>query len=365
MEKAVNSKQMATLIFMSVMALKIFMAPGLFLIYSGRNGWIPMAIFVCIELVEILLVLIVIKINPNMTFLQIMQKTFGKVLTKIILAVLITILTVKLTLMLGEVRMFFSTSTLGSVDFGVSLAALLTIFVLFSLKGLRPFARMAQLFFPFMIGALILLFMLTVKNLDLSGLLPVESVGVGECMKRFPLWFGDVAVLLVFAGEVKTEKKFLPRNILYAVASSVAVMYFAVVMFATYGDYPDVIEYGHNLSNMVLYSSGSYLYGRFDIPIFCIWIVSVFIQIMLSFYVIAEFMRIIFGAKRIIYFSVITAVALMVLCELFFSDKSSLLSLCTGWPRYICIFSEVLLPLSIIVSTLIRRRNVQKENVDI
>lgn len=137
MEKAVNSKQMTALIFMSVMALKIFMVPGLFLIYAGRNGWIPMLIFVLIELSEILLVLIAIKLNPGKTFLQVMQSVFGKIVTRIILAVIIVILFIKLVLMLGEVRMFFSTSTLGSVDFGVSLAALLVVFVLFSLKGLR------------------------------------------------------------------------------------------------------------------------------------------------------------------------------------------------------------------------------------
>lgn len=180
MEKAVNSKQMTALIFMSVMALKIFMVPGLFLIYAGRNGWIPMLIFVLIELSEILLVLIAIKLNPGKTFLQVMQSVFGKIVTKIILAVIIVILFIKLVLMLGEVRMFFSTSTLGSVDFGVSLAALLVVFVLFSLKGLRSFARMAQLFFPFVVGALILLFMLTIKNLDISGLMPLETEGTAS-----------------------------------------------------------------------------------------------------------------------------------------------------------------------------------------
>ena len=92
MEKAVNSKQMTALIFMSVMALKIFMVPGLFLIYACRNGWIPMLIFVLIELSEILLVLIAIKLNPGKTFLQVMQSVFGKIVTRIILAVIKVIL---------------------------------------------------------------------------------------------------------------------------------------------------------------------------------------------------------------------------------------------------------------------------------
>lgn len=86
----------------------------------------------------------------------------------------------------------------------------------------------------------------------------------------------------------------------------------------------------------------------------------------ISFYVIAEFLRIIFGAKKIVWFSIAAAAVLMVMCELFFSDKSSLLSLCTGWPRYICIFTEVLLPLILITASLIKRRkHVQEKNADI
>ncbi len=357
MHDNIDSKQLAVFIFIAVMALKIFLAPGLLIKYSGRDGWISMLVFVLIELAVLLMLLIIIKLNPEKTLYEILKASLGVIVAKIVLVVLIALLAVKLILMLGELKLFFNTEILKSVDFTFCLIVLLFLLVVFCCKGIRPIGRMAQLFFPFILAALAILFLLTVKNVDLTGLTPIDF-DVKEILgtlNKFPLWFGDVSVLMLFIGRVKQGKRFVLKGMAWAAASSVAVMFFAIVLFETYGDYPKIIDYGHNISNMVLYSSGSYLFGRFDIPIFCMWMWSIFIQIIVSFFAISLFTSEVVGRGNVRIYAVITAVIMFILSTFVFDGKTALFELGTSIARWLCLAAEIVLPVTLLVISLVRR----------
>lgn len=356
MKKDIDASQLSVFIFIAVMALKIFLAPGLLIKYSGRDGWISMLIFVLIEIAILVAILFIIKLNPDKTLYEVLVSSIGKIVAKIILAVVVVLLGVKLIMMLGELKLFFNTDILKSIDFTVCLIVLIFMLVVFAAKGLNPIGRMAQLFFPFILGALVILFFLTAGNIDLNGLLPVvfDTKEIFGTLSEFPLWFGDVAVLLVFTGKVKMRKKFVLKGLVGAAISSIAVMYFAVVLFETYGDYPSIIDYGHNISNMVVYSSGSYLFGRFDIPIFCIWMISIFIQIIITFYAMVSFLVDIVGKGNNAIWGAILAPIVFVLCQFVFNSKSTLFELGTGPARWLCLAVEVALPVMLLVISLVK-----------
>lgn len=367
MRKEIDSSQLSVFVFIAVMALKIFLAPGLLIKYSGRDGWISMLIFVIIELAILLMVLFIIKLNPDKSLYEVLKFGLGKIGAKIFLAVICVFFGVKLIIMLGELKLFFNTSILKSIDFVVCLIVLLFMLAVFASKGLRPVGRMAQIFFPFVIAALAILFLLTVGNLELKGLTPVifDKDEILGTLTKFPIWFGDVAVLLVFTGKVKQKKRFILGSMVSALISSAAVMYFAIVLFATYGDYPVIIDYGHNISNMVVYSSGSYLFGRFDIPIFCVWMISIFIQIIINFYAISSFLCNVAGKGSDGLWGIVLAVILFVLCQFVFNTKSSLFELGTGFPRWLCLAVEVVLPVIMLIISLIERRKKKDSEDDI
>ncbi len=364
MRKEIDSSQLSVFVFMAVMALKIFLAPGLLIKYSGRDGWISMLIFVVIELVILLMILFIIKLNPDKNLYEVLKFGLGKIGAKIVLIIVSVFFGVKLIIMLGELKLFFNTSILKSINFVVCLIVLLFMLAVFTGKGLRPVGRMAQIFFPFVLIALVVLFLLTVGNLEIVGLTPVivDKDEIFGTLAKFPIWFGDVAVLLVFTGRVKQKKKFILSSMISALISSVAVMYFAIVLFATYGDYPVIIDYGHTISNMVVYSSGSYLFGRFDIPIFCVWMISIFVQIIITFYAISSFLGTIVGKGSDGLWGIIVAVVLFVLCEFVFDTKSSLFELGTGMATWLCLVVEIILPVIMLIISLLERRKKNNEN---
>ena len=358
MHKDIDSKQFAVFIFIAVMALKIFLAPGLLIKYSGRDGWISMLIFTAIELIVLLMLLFIIKLNPDKTLYEILKESVGSIVAKGILIIVIALLCIKLILMLGELKLFFNTEMLKSMDFKFCLIILLFMLVVFTGKGIRPIGRMAQLFFPFILASLLILFLLTVRSVDLTGLTPItfdinEIVGT---LNKFPLWFGDVAVLMLLIGRIKLRSKFVLKSMAWAVASGAAVMFFAIVLFETYGDYPDIIDYGHNISNMVLYSSGSYLFGRFDIPIFCMWMCAIFIQIILSFFAITSFIGNVVEKGSNLMWAIVVAVAMFVLSSFFFDGKTALFELGTSYARWLCLAVEIVLPIVLLIISLIRRK---------
>lgn len=362
--KKIDASQFSVFIFIAVMALKIFLAPGLLIKYSGRDGWISMLIFVVIELLMLLTVLFIVKLNPEKTLYGVLKSALGTVVAKIILVIIILFFGIKLIIMLGEVKLFFNTEILKSIDFTVCLVVLMFMLAVFATKGLTALARMSQIFFPFILLALVILLFLTVGNIELSGLTPVkfEIDKILGTLNEFPMWFGDVAVLLLFTGKVKQRKKFVLRSLISAAISSVAVMYFAVVLFETYGDYPSIIDYGHNISNMVLYSSGSYLFGRFDIPIFCIWMISIFIQIVLTFTAVVTFSKEVIGKGSEVIYAIIFAALIFILSQFIFDSKSKLFELGTGIARWLCLFVEVVLPIALLIISLINRRKNKDED---
>lgn len=365
MRKEIDSSQLSVFVFIAVMALKIFMVPGLLIKHAGRDGWISMLTFVVIELIVLLAILFIIKLNPDKSVYDILVGALGKVVAKGILLIFAALLFVKLIIMCGELELFFNSSMLKSIDFVVCFIALLVLLVIFSSKGLRPIARMAQIFFPFVLGALLILFLLTVGNLKLDGLTPLSfnMQEIAFTMSKFPIWFGDVAVLLIFTGKIKVRKRFILKGMLTGAISGIIVMYFAIVLFAAYGDYPIIIDYGHNISNMIVYSSGSYLFGRFDIPIFCIWMISIFVQIAVSFYAIVSFFGSVIEKGSDTVWAIVVAIALFVLCQIFFNSKSELLALGTGVTRWLCLVIQIILPAMVLIISLINRSREKKNDI--
>lgn len=363
MRKRIDGSQLSVLVFVAVMALKIFMAPGLLIKYAGRDGWIGMVIYVAFELVILLMILFIIKLNQKSLY-EVLCDSLGKVIAKIILAVFCVLLFIKLIMMCGEVELFFTTSMLNSIKYVVCFIFLLMLLVFFCYKGLTPLSRMAQIFFPFVLAALGILFLLTIQNLDLRGLMPITAEGseIATNMAMFPLWFGDVAVLLGLTGKVKQRKGLVLKGMLTGAISGAIVMYFAVVLFAAYGDYPMIIDYGHNISNMVVYSSGSYLFGRFDIPIFCILMISIFVQIALTFFIITQFCGDIVERGSPAKWAIAVAILLFIMSQFVFNNKTELFNLGTSWPRWLCLAIEIILPVLVLTVSLINKRRTKNEN---
>ena len=229
---------------------------------------------------------------------------------------------------------------------------IIALCVFFGTKTLRSIGRTAEVFIPFILISAVLLSILLVGDVPFSNLLPFFENGGKDFalgIDSFIVWFGDVSILLVCLGNVKISKRFALSSIIARAVSVVVVLVFSSIMFATYSNITDLIDYGHNVSGMTQYSLGNHDYGRFDYLIYCFWLFAVLIKLMLTFYTLTRNATEIFKAKNNLITSIILGVIIFVLTSFVLQNENIVYAFCTSPVKYFLAPIEFLLPVLVFV----------------
>lgn len=353
----ITSTQFSFFAFICGMAIKMFMLPALMLKVSGRDSVIVMSFYLIIELVNVLFLVLTVKRNPDKTFYEILSSAIGKIGAKIIVVYFTCFLLLKLLLMLSEVKVFFSVSVYERISWDIMIIPLLALCIGFASKPLTSLARTAELFMPLIIISTVLLSLLLSAKVPIANILPLFANGFSSVVEgtlTFPVWFGDVSLLLICLGRVKLSKHVVLKVMLFRVLSVIFVLVFSVIMFATYADITDLIDYGHNVSSMTQYSLGSHDYGRFDYIIYCFWMLAVIIKIMLNFFTVTENVRYVIGKNGRYIIPILTSLAVYVLTTFVLKNENAMYQVGTSVLRFIFMPAEFLLPFIVFVLALIK-----------
>jgi Na+/alanine symporter len=211
----------------------------------------------------------------------------------------------------------------------------------------------------------IILSLLLLGRVPLGNILPLFSNGTDGAIKgvvTFPVWFGDVSLLSVCRGRVKLNKNFVLKSLLSRFVSVFFVLGFSLIMFATYADITDLIDYGHNVSSMTQYSLGSHDYGRFDYIIYCFWMLAVFVKILLNFYTLSQNAKYVFNDSSRFIVPVLTMVVVYALTTFVFNNENSVYQMATSFIKITLLPVEFFLPLFVFILALIRYKKAKEES---
>lgn len=281
----INLRQFFLIVFLLAVAMKMFMLPTYMMRISGDDS---LFVLVCESLIDVVLLIVVLMIMRahKGTFFETITYAFGKVLARIIAGLLVIFYLAKLFLMLTELRVFFSTSVLYISLSPLHMIPLLLLLIFVSGKRLSVLGRVSEIITPLVIISMVVLGALSFSSVDFSNNLPLISDPrqIKEGMMSFPMWFGDFMLLLVFTGKTDNRKR-LYFSLIAAGIGLLFMALFSAMMFALYTYVPEVLTYGHNISNMTQYSVSSFKFGRFDLLVFCIWLLGVLLSaaIMVNF----------------------------------------------------------------------------------
>jgi spore germination protein KB len=234
---------------------------------------------------------------------------------------------------------------------------ILALGVGFATKPLTSLARTAELFAPLIIISTVLLSLLLSANVPIANILPLFSNGISTAVEgalTFPVWFGDVSLLLVCLGNVKLSNRVVLKSMIFRFLSVVFVLIFSLIMFSTYADITDLIDYGHNVSSMTQYSLGSHDYGRFDYIIYCFWMLAVIVKIMLNFFTLSQNVRYVIGKNSQYIIPIAVAVAVYILTTFVLKNENAMYQVSTSVLRFVFIPAEFLLPFIVFILAIIK-----------
>jgi spore germination protein KB len=362
--KLVNTKQYYVVVFLMMMAQKLFLLPALMIKTGGRDSYMSMFMILLLEVLVIVMITIVTKMHKNYTFYDLLSKGTKPVIGKIIAGIMVLGLLLKIILVISELRVFFDVNLNEALPDWAAMLPFCAFLFLIGVKTLRGLARLSQLFAPLILVSILILLVLVIGNTYPHWLLPFLANGIKPVFKNiylYPVWFADVSYLLIFIGNVKPSKRMLLFSTISSVVAAIFVFIFTAAMFATYSSIPDLLDYGNNISNMLLYSPSSYVYGRFDILIFSIWVFTLFIQAGLIFYLLTRNIKYITGANGNKLISGISAAVLYIIVVFIFHDEHDLYRFCLHFPRLFTVFNNYAVPLLIFILALILKKKSKNE----
>lgn len=299
--KQVSTRQFVVVQFLVALAVKMFMLPALMLRVVGKDSYIVMLVWIAFEFVDLTFVVLLARRNPDKTMYEILTDAFGKVVSRVIVALFTLFVCAKGLLVLGELKTFFIITMYADINWVVMLIPLMALLCAFGIRSLRSIGRTAELITPVIVVSTLVLSGLLLGDIEFANLLPVMENGfapIKKGMLTFPMWFGDVSFLLMFLGNIKINRGFIWKSYLSKLVATALVMLFSVTLFSTYANVSTLIDYGNNVSNMTQLSMGAQDNGRFDLMFYCIWLFTVFLKLALIFYFFTRNLGFIVGTRN-------------------------------------------------------------------
>lgn len=344
----ISSKQFIVVLFLVTLAIKMFMLPSLVLRIVGKDGYLVIVAYTLFEFLGLGLLLATMLRNPDKTLFDILSDATGKVISRVIVVFLIAFAIVKATIIINEIKMFFAVIMYRDINWAILAVPLFAVMIAVAVRPLRTVGRTAELVLPVVAISTFILAALLFGDIRVENLLPVMPDGAGEVadgIKRFCMWFGDTTFLTVFLGRVKVSKKLVAGAFIAKAIASVIVLFFTVVLFASYANVSSLIDYGNNVSNMTQLSLGSQDYGRFDLLFYCVWIFSVFLKLGIVFCLITQSASFLFSTDRKYLVSIASAAVVFVITTFFIKNEEISYIFATGMIRYFCFPIGYFMPL--------------------
>ncbi len=348
------------LFFIAFMPItKLFMVPSVMAGYANEDMWIS-ALISCLLDIGTLCALIYACKLADAPFFTILERSFGKTVSKIIMAIYFIFFTLKAFLPINEQKDYveFTLYTLLSTTFYFFPFFIICFY--FCTKKLRAVGRVAEICWLFSLIGFIVLITLSFSNADFTAILPLGANGFSNIFKgtmhSLP-WFGDSVYLMFFLGEFAYHKKDGIKILGSYLLGVLMILIFMVIFYCIFTSIAHRQRFA--LTEISKYTTVINNTGRFDyLGILMILLSSIF-SISMPLFFGSRILNYIFNFKKRWITPLIT-VGIQLLTSIFFSEfLSTMETIVTDYCIYGFIVMQNLLP---IFSIFIAKRRLNYEH---
>ena len=232
MKKLVSVRQLILILIISMVTLKVLFLPSLLAKDIGRDSYLFMLLMLVLDFLVLLTLLFIFNKNPQLSFFEVIQKMFGKVLAKIIMFLFFLFFLLKSWATFQTNLSYLNENLYTSLEWYIfAFPILITVFYIASF-GVNSLARLVEIVAPIIIVGFIGSFAVGLFRADFSSLLPVMEKGFFTHIPtifRYSFWFGDYMIFIVFFGNVKEEKGPIKKISISIIVSIILVVFFVCV----------------------------------------------------------------------------------------------------------------------------------------
>lgn len=318
-EKQITNHQLGVVLSLSIISLKVLIFPAVVGSYALNDCYLSVFLSLCVDFMFVMLLVYVIKKNPNKTFYEVLEGSLGKVISKIIVSLLAVFFVFKALMSIKELQNYFVRFLFKDIQWSLFVFPLIALLIYIMNKSFRTFARSAEFFYYLVVAGAILSVLLPVRELKLYNLLPFMANGAkpiigGSFFTTFQ--FGDFLVLLLCMGRFEYTKDTPKTIIKFTLITDLFIMLFFIIFVALFGDM--VVNQGLAVSDVPLYSNMASNNGRLEWFSIVIWTIVLISQTGLMLVCTVECVEYVTSIKSRFWISVGVSVVIFLLLYAFY-----------------------------------------------
>lgn len=339
-----TSKQVGVLMSLSILSLKLFILPSEMSRYAGTNCYISLIISLFIEFLFILIILWVMKKNPNKSIFELLELKFGKLFARCISVVLALYFIGKSFIAMKELQNFLVQLLFEHISWWKYVIPLVAVLLYILNKSLRTFARSIQFFYYFIIIGAGITLILPIKELDLVNLLPIFGEGIMPVLKGSfftSFHFVDFMVLFILMGRSKYTKDTSKTVIKYSLFTYAFIILFYVFYVGLFSNI--LVNEGLLVSDVPLYSNYPSTNGRLEWLSMIVWSIVLVYQAGLMLICARESVSYTTTIKNNSILSVIMLIILSILLYIAYLDYAGVIRIITTTAFNVVLLSFMIL----------------------
>lgn len=350
MEK-ITSRQLGRIVFLSVVGMKFVLVPALFSSFSGNDAYIAITINLLIDFLTCLAYLYVIKQNPECSFKEFIERSFGKVFSKVVFILLFIYFLSKSLITLKSTHNYMLELLFDQLDNFTFVVPILLFLWFVMFNDSKSLGRVVEIFFYVVLAGIFFAIVVSFNRFDFINLFPVLNNGMlplFDGISKVSIAFGDYMVLLVLMGDFKKSKESIGTVIKYSLFAISLIIVFYVLFIGIFG----AISSSESLaiSDMSLNSTSPVTIGRLDWISIMLWLVALILRIAILIFSANKCLVLCFNFKSKYPSIYIISIIILVLMLVLNITVDTFVSIFILSPvSYVLLAFQILLPISLIV----------------
>ena len=363
MTKEVSTRQIILILIISLATLKVLYLPSLLANGVGRDSYIFVFVMLMLDFFCLLIFIFLLNKNRDLSLVEILEKMFGKVFSKIILFLLMIFFLLKAFGLFQTNFSYLSENLYSSIKWYTFSVPILVAVFFIVLYGSNVLARLSEVFAYFIVIGFFVALVVGVPKADYTNLLPVLESGViakFENIITFSFWFGDYLIFIVFFGKIKLNRKFCVKVSTIAFVAILFITFFIATSYSLFSY--NSVSHTNSISDFLQVLPSTSDTGSFDWLLILVWDIALILDTCYSIYCADFCFRGAFLIKRN-YFSVaLMLVAIFIPSIMINFDINTGINFVKDFASYFCFGLEFGLPLLMLIFSF-RLKGEKQKNV--